>query len=194
MPRTSIALLLFCVLFAPAAFGLEPGAKAPTFSGIKDSSGATHSSADHKKQVVVLIVWSSRCPHSRRYAARLRALAGSYAPKEGEKAKVVFLGVAPNKYETAKGVEELRAKQKLPFPILLDTQGGLSRRLKAFTTPMAFVIDGDGVLQYRGAIDDDPQGKKKNTTQHLRLAIDAVLAGKKPPKAKTQGPGFRIQF
>ena len=192
-PSLLLTALLLVSLLAPAA-ATELGKPAPPFSG-KDERGKEHSLAQHKGQVVVLIVWASRCPHSKRYAARLRALAQRYRPKDDkERPKVVLLGLAPNKYETPELIR--KAKGKLAFPILLDPKGGLTKQLKAFVTPTVFVLDGEGKLRYRGAIDDDPQGKKdeQKRTDHLRLAIEAVLAGKTPPKAKTGGPGFRIQF
>ena len=193
-PRLLLAAALSLALLAPAG-ATELGKPAPAFSGLRDERGKAHALAQHKGQVVVLIVWASRCPHSKRYAARLQALAKRYQPKdEDERAKVALLGLAPNKYETPELIR--KAKGKLPFPILLDPAGGLTKELKAFVTPTVFVLDGQGKLRYRGAIDDDPQGKKeaKERTDHLRLAIEAILAGKTPPKQKTGGPGFRIQF
>lgn len=193
-PSLLLAALLLTSLIAPAS-ATELGKPAPAFKGVKDEQGKGHALAQHKGQVVVLIVWASRCPHSKRYAARLRALAKRYEPKDDkERPKVVFFGLAPNKYENPELIR--KAKGKLPFPILLDPAGALTKLLKAFVTPTVFVLDGEHKLRYRGAIDDDPQGKKeaKERTDHLRLAIEAVLAGKTPPKQKTGGPGFRIQF
>jgi len=194
LPLLLAALLLTSAL-APAASATELGKPAPAFEGMKDERGKEHALAEHKGQVVVLIVWASRCPHSKRYAPRLRALAKRYQPKdEKERPKVVLFGLAPNKYEEPELIR--KAKGKLPFPILIDPAGAVTKLLKAFVTPTVFVLDGEGKLRYRGAIDDDPQGKKppKERTDHLRLAIEAVLAGKTPPKQKTGGPGFRIQF
>ncbi|MGE0708914.1 MAG: redoxin domain-containing protein [Planctomycetota bacterium] len=192
-------LVLLLGLALPA-LGAEIGKPAPGFSDLPDERGAKHSLSQHKGQIVVLLVWGSRCPHSRRYAPRLRELAARYAPKRGakgeelERAKVVVFGLAPNAYETPETLRAGREAGKLSFPILIDEKGALTQKLGAATTPTCFVIDAAGVLRYRGAIDDDPQGKKEHPVPHLRLAIDALLAGKAPPQTKTGGPGFRIQF
>jgi peroxiredoxin len=193
--RSHLSSLVFAsLLWANPVFATEIGQPAPPFSGVLDEKGAKHALKDHKKQVLVLIVWSSRCNHSKRYAARLVALARRYLPPPKKRAKVAFLGIAPNKHETRKIVALAKKAARLPWPILLDVKGVLTRRLKAFSTPTVFVFDRTGKLRYRGAIDDDPRGKKKKPVSHLRLAIDAILAGKAPPKAKTGGPGFKIHF
>jgi hypothetical protein len=57
------------------------------------------------------------------------------------------------------------------------------KHLKAVVTPEAFLMDQQGVLRYAGRLDDRrEQELVKNAV--LNKAIDAVLAGEKPPAAE----------
>ena len=181
-------LLLGLLVLAPA-IATEPGKKAPAFA-LKDAGGKQHSSSTYKGKVVVLLVWSSSCPTSKAYGARLEQLGKRWSKGK----KVVLLGLAPSRGETAATIKAGKAKGKISFPVLLDGGGKIAKTLGAKVTPTAYVIDGKGVLRYAGRIDDDPRGKKKSPTQHLLQAVDAVLAGRNPSKTKRFGPGFKIRY
>lgn len=62
----------------------------------------------------------------------------------------------------------------------------------ATVTPETYVIDASGVIRYHGSI-DDAQNVARVTTQRLRLALDAVLAGKEPPQTETKAFGCSIK-
>ena len=188
-------LLSFWLLLALAllSFASEVGKPLPAVSA-EDEEGKRHSIADHGGQVVVLVAWNSRGPSSAAYVDRLRSLAKRYAVKRGEKPRVVIYGLASNHFETAAGLKAARKRTKLPFPLLLDAGGAIAKRVKTFSTPTALVVDQKGVLRYRGAIDDDPQGKKNRRQQFLKDAVEAVLAGRDPSPNKTKVTGFRIRF
>ena len=198
MPRStllfSLALILLCLPGARVRAG-DVDEAAPAISA-QDERGKDQRLAAHRGQVVVVIAWGSRCPHSAAYAERLVALAKSYAAPEGQRPKVVVWGLASNHFEDPAGVAAARQQAKLPFPILLDPGGTYAKALKAFATPTALVIDGEGVVRYRGAIDDDPQGERApaERASYLLDAIRAVLAGQKPQPNKTKVAGFRIRF
>lgn len=176
-----------------AALASELNKPLPNFSA-KDEAGTPRSLTNHKGQVVVVVAWNSRGPSSAAYVARLKAIAKRHRAKPGAKPQVVFYGLASNHFETAAGLQEARKRSKLPFPILLDQGGAIAKKIKTFSTPTALVIDARGVLRYRGAIDDDPQGKRPSPRKYLQDAISAVLAGRNPKPNKTKVTGFRIRF
>ncbi|MBL4850088.1 MAG: redoxin domain-containing protein [Planctomycetes bacterium] len=189
----ALPLLLGPLLLGTVALANELNKPLPTFRA-KDEAGAERALSAYRGQVVVIVAWSSRGPSSAAYTARLKALAKQYAPKAGRKAKVVILGLASNHFETRAGIKSAKDKIKLPFPILLDPGGAIARKIKTFSTPTALVIDREGILRYRGAIDDDPRGKKRTRKRYLHKAILAVLAGRTPSPNKTKVTGFRIRF
>lgn len=174
-------LLLTGLLLLPrtALAAVNPGDPVGDVSGT-DEAGQRRQVSDHRGKVVVLLFWGSDCPTSKRYAQRLAALARRWGDK------VVFLGVASNGYEDANKVKAAKQQQSLPFPILLDEGGKIAHRLGVGTTPLALVIDGQGVVRYRGQIDDDPRGEKGERAQSwVKDAVEAVVGGEAPKEPKS---------
>src|SRR5207248_11130504 len=67
------------------------------------------------------------------------------------------------------------------LPILLDPHHELVGRTGATVTPEAVVIGTDGVIVYRGRIDNlyvEPGKKRSSATRHdLREALESIQAG-----------------
>ena len=70
-----------------------------------------------------------------------------------------------------------------------DNGAKVADRFDARTTPHCFVIDAKGVIQYAGAFDDDPRGRKENPVNYVGEAVDALLDGKKVETTKTRPYG-----
>ncbi len=154
-----------------------------------DERGERHALADHRGKAVVLVVWGASCRSSEAYGQRLQAIA-RHAASRG----AVVLGVAPNEDDAPAAVSQAKQRQGLTFPVLIDRGGRIARSLGASVTPTACVVDGQGTLRYRGAIDDDPAGTRgEGATPFLREAIDAVVAGKDPPRTETRPAGRPIR-
>ncbi len=191
--RTLLSLSLALLVGAAASLGLprpalaEPvGQPVPAFEAA-DDAGATHSLAEFKGKTLVLVFWGSGCPTTTGYAQRLQAIAQLCQQKSAG-----LLGVASNKADDAATVARAKGAQGLAFPILIDRGGTIARQLGARMTPTACVIDGEGVLRYFGAIDDDPPGTNPGVTSYLRQAIEAVTAGRAPATAETRVRGCVI--
>src|SRR5437660_3341587 len=95
MVRTALAAAVVFGLTAPAPAGkfnakLSPGDKAPAFEKLEGTDGKTHSLADFKQDVVVLVVTTNHCPVAQAYEDRLVAFAKKYA---GDKVALVALNV-----------------------------------------------------------------------------------------------------
>lgn len=186
-PLLSLALLVGASLGAPRLVLAEPvGQPVPAFEA-QDEAGASHSLAEFKGRTLVLVFWGSGCPTTTGYAQRLQAIAQLCQQKSAG-----LLGVASNKADDAGTVARAKGAQGLSFPILIDKGGAIARQLGARMTPTACVIDGEGVLRYFGAIDDDPPGTNPGATPHLRQAIEAVTAGRAPATAETRVRGCVI--
>ena len=75
------------------------------------------------------------------------------------------------------------------MPVVLDSRKELAAGLQARTTPEAFVLDGEGMVRYRGRIDNAYSARLKRnpiiTTHDLTDAVAAVVAGKPVAKAVT---------
>ena len=82
------------------------------------------------------------------------------------------------------------------MPVLLDSKKEFAAGLKAEATPEVFLLDAEGMVRYRGRIDDTWSARLKRNpvvrTHDLQDAIAAVLAGKPVAKAVTTPVGCQI--
>jgi pullulanase/glycogen debranching enzyme len=134
----------------------------------------------------VVIFLSALCPVSGSYEARLRALATAYAPKG-----VRFLAINASAEETVKEVADHAAEARFSFAMLKDEGNLIADRFGAQVTPEVYLLDAKSVLRYHGRVDDS-QNPARVKTPDLRKALDAVLAGKAPPRTATKAFGCTI--
>ncbi|MCS7064953.1 MAG: redoxin domain-containing protein, partial [Fimbriimonadales bacterium] len=135
------------------------------------------------RKAIVLLTLSSRCPAVPRYAPRLNRLYDTYS-KRG----VAFLGLYPEADEEPGKVRDHARRMGFRFPVVLDGAADIARALNATHVPQAFVLNPQGQILYRGAIDSVI---KREVAQHhyLRDALEAVLNGKPVKTARTEVVG-----
>ncbi|MCW3096358.1 MAG: alkyl hydroperoxide reductase/Thiol specific antioxidant/Mal allergen [Chthonomonadaceae bacterium] len=141
---------------------------------------------DRKQQATVLLFVSSLCPCSAKYDDRNVRIAAEYASKG-----VRFVAVNSSFGEQPAEIAAHARQARYPFPMLRDEGNVIADRVGAQLTPEAFVLDSKGVLRYHGRIDDNRDALKV-TTNDLRNALDALLAGKLPPKPEQIAFGCAI--
>jgi hypothetical protein len=61
-------------------------------------------------------------------------------------------------------------------------------------TPHFYIFDGERKLRYTGRMDDSPRVEAAAKTHELRDAVDALLAGKKPPVEQTNPIGCNVKW
>lgn len=126
------------------------------------------------------------CPVTNASTAELARLADEFTPRG-----IRFFGIYTT--ETAKEISAHRREYGLAFEGLLDPDLNLARFAGATRAPEAAVIGPDGALLYRGRIDDRAvkPGTMRPTARQkdLRLALEAVVAGKKPDPQYTTAIG-----
>jgi peroxiredoxin len=188
MPAIMIVLVsLIVVSCADTSAKVRPGSKAPQFT-LRDGTGKEFSLRDElKNKFVVIIFMGTHCPASNGYNGRMTELYRDYGQHE-----VSFLGVNSNAGEGAEEVLEHAKNRNIGFPVLKDLKNVVADAYGAQVTPEVFVIDRQGVLRYHGRIDDDVRGRNI-TSQDLRVALDALLAGKAVPIAETRIFGCGIE-
>lgn len=99
--------------------------------------------------------------------------------------------VASNAQETEAEQRQAAIERGLTL-VLRDPDQIAARLFAAQTTPQCFLVDAEGVLRYRGALDDVTYRKKNAENFYLAEAIRAVLAGEKPEKEETPAYGCAI--
>jgi hypothetical protein len=118
----------------------------------------------------------SGCPVSRRYGHETARIEREY----GERG-VAFVFVNSNVAEPDSTMRADAQLFGLRGPYVPDRRTLVAASLAARSTTEVFVIDADGVLRYRGGIDDQYGilfTRPAPTRRHLRLALEDVLAGR----------------
>ncbi|HBB97595.1 MAG TPA: hypothetical protein DC054_19615 [Blastocatellia bacterium] len=150
---------------------------------LPDADGAQHTLNSLKgKNGAVIIFIATRCPVSNGYNDRMEKLAEDYQSKG-----INVIGINSNSTEPASEVKSHAAEKHLTFAILKDDGNKIADRFGANHTPEAYVIDASGKLVYHGRIDNS-QNTANISSNDLREALDAILAGK--PIQKTTSVAF----
>ena len=157
---------------------------APDFE-LPDLKGNFHKLSNYRGRIVILNFWSAECPHSERTD---RLMLDSLV-QWGE--AVVLLPIASNRNEPSQMVEEA-AKTRRILTVLLDAEHIVADLYEAVSTPHAFVVDREGLLRYRGAVDDARFRQPKPTRFYPEEVIEALLNGHKPNLEETMAYGCAI--
>jgi len=180
---------------APAAVG-KP---APEFT-LPDLDGKPVRLADFRGKIVVLEWFNPECPfvkasHTKGSLVR--------APDKHVSEGAVWLAVnsgAPGKQGA--GVEKSRAGREefgMKYPVLIDESGDVGKLYGAERTPHMYVIDAKGVLVYRGAIDNSPDGIGESPTggklvNYVEEAVHALLGGRPLAVTETKAYGCSVKY
>ena len=175
------------------------GAPAPDFT-LPDLDGKQVTLSSFRGKTVVLEWFNPGCPFVKASHTK-----GSLVDSAGRHRKtgVVWLAInsgAPGKQ--GHGVEVNRESQqrfKLEHPILLDETGRVGRAYAAAHTPHLYVVDKEGVLVYRGAIDNSPDGEGESPTggkliNYVDAALSDITAGRPVGTAETEAYGCSVKY
>ena len=173
----------------------KSAAPAPDFN-LPGVDGKPYSLASFQSSDILVVVFTcNHCPTAQAYEGRIKQLVADYKDK-----KVAVVAISPNDplavrldelgyTDVSDGLEEMKIRAKdhgFNFPYLYD--GGdqkVSRAYGPVATPHVFVFDRARKLRFVGRIDDSE--KPDRVTSHdARNAIEALLAGKPVPVAKTK--------
>ncbi len=176
--------------------GIEVGTIAPAFE-LVDLDGKTRQLSDYVGKTVVLEWFNPGCPYVIDTHTEGGALYG--AAKKHMDAGVVWLainsGAAGKQGHDPDESRKAKADWGLEHPILLDPDGSVGKVYGARTTPHMYVIDPTGVLQYEGAVDNQPMRQATgDRISYLEQAVRDVVAGKKAGTPRTRPYGCSVQY
>jgi thiol-disulfide isomerase/thioredoxin len=179
-----IALVLSASLLSAQEFKL--GAKVTDFN-VQDLDGKPVAFSTLRGPITVVIFIATQCPVSNAYNQRMNAIYQDYTPKG-----VKFIFVNANQSEPPSEVRDHARRVGFVFPVYKDANSVLANRFDAQVTPESYLIDSQGTIRYHGSIDDS-QNESRIRTRGLRMALDAVLAGKPVELAQTKAFGCSIK-
>ena len=176
------------------AFTLQLGASAPDFN-LKGTDGKMYSLSTFKScKVLIVTFWCNHCPFVVGSEERVSNFVLEYAPKS-----VAMICINSNEQENhpQDSYEHMvtRWREKsFPFHYVRDETQEVAKAYGALRTPHFYVFDEDRKLRYTGRFDDKPRNPGQQTTHELRDAVDAVLAGQKPPVEVTNPIGCNVKW
>ena len=157
---------------------------APDFE-LLDLQGVSHKLSDYRGKIVIINFWSAECPHSERTDHYLSNLLGRW------NGSVTLLSIAANQNEPVPMLAEASRSRNTPS-VLLDSKHRIADLYEAFITPQVFVLDPEGILRYRGAVDDITFRRREATRFYLQEAVEALLQGHLPELSETPAYGCAI--
>jgi peroxiredoxin len=133
---------------------------------------------------------SNECPVALAYEQELAARSAQLAERG-----VAVVAVSATASNTRDAISRHRATARLPYAIYRDAGSRLAAALDATRTSEVALLGPDGSVVYQGRIDDrvSPTVRRARATTHeLADAIEAFLAGRAVPVARTQAAGCVI--
>ena len=152
---------------------------------LPDLEGNLHRLRDYRGKIVIVNFWSCECPHSERTDRSTMACLVQWG------SAVEMLSIAANRSELISSMAEAVNARRLPR-VLIDAEQVVADLYEAVATPHVFVIDKDGILRYRGAVDDVKFRQPKATRFFLEEAVEALLEGHLPALTETPAYGCAI--
>lgn len=143
----------------------------------------------HAAKVIVFL--DTECPISRSYMTELQKLSQDY-----ESRSVKFEAIFPVYTVNEKEIKTFLKKYNITFPGFTDKDHSKTKRFHATTMPEALLINTQGIVVYKGAIDNWyvalGKNRPKPTEFYLRNAIEATLNGNPVLTPRTQAVGCLI--
>ena len=185
--------------FANALQEPTVGSAAPAFT-LTDTKGKQHNLADFKGKYVVLEWVNFGCPFVKKHYSSENMQA---TQKKAVDKGVVWLSVCSSAegkqghMAAADWNEEIVDRKLASTAVLIDESGAVGKTYGAKTTPHMYIINPNGVLIYKGAIDDKPSTSKDDipgARNHVLAALDESLAGKPVSTASTTPYGCSVKY
>lgn len=198
---TTIILALFCLAHCQKSDAESPALNqaAPAFSG-KNTKNETVNLSDFKGKTVVLEWTNHECPYVEKHydSNNMQNLQKKHTQDGG--VWLTIISSAENKQghlSPQKADALTQSRQAAPSMIILDSDGNIGKSYGAQTTPHMYVIDPDGILVYKGAIDSIRSTKTadiEKATNYVDQALTELKEGKKISVPQTKAYGCSIKY
>ncbi|MCC9065486.1 thioredoxin family protein [Flavobacterium piscisymbiosum] len=194
---TTVTILVFSILFAQAQTAtLKAGQTAPEFK-LKNVDGKEVSFASYPKAKGFIVVFTcNTCPYAVAYEKRIIELDKKFKPQG-----YPVIAINPNDPEASKAdaydkMQQLSKDKKYPFPYLFDQGQIVTDQYGAKHTPHLFIVSKTtkgNIVEYVGAIDNDPEGTKTEKTKYAEDVIAALKSNQKPAITETKEIGCTVK-
>jgi len=175
---------------------LKAGDTAPDFK-LKNVDGKEVSFASFPKAKGYIVVFTcNKCPYAIGYEQRIIDLDNKFRPQG-----YPVIAINPNDPEASKAdtfekMQELAKNKKYPFPYLFDAGQKVTDQYGAKRTPHLFIVSKTvkgNVVEYVGAIDNDPEGNNTQKTKYAEDVIASLKSNQKPTITQTKEIGCTVK-
>ncbi len=188
-----VAAFLLLTMSSTTPTGYSVGDIAENFS-LKNVSGDTVSLSDYKDAKGVIVVFTcNHCPFAQLYEQRIIDLHRTFEPLG-----YPVVAINPNSPliipdDSYEKMQERARLKRYPFAYLFDEKQTVFPTFGANRTPHVFILDENRVVQYIGAIDNNPEAPCSSTQRFVENAVHALLRGEKPDPRETKSVGCTIK-
>lgn len=175
---------------------LKAGDTAPEFK-LKNVDNKEVSFASYPKAKGFIVVFTcNTCPYAVAYEQRIIDLDKKFRPQG-----YPVIAINPNDPEASKAdafdkMQDLAKEKKYPFPYLFDAGQKVTDQYGAKHTPHLFIVSKTAkgnIVEYVGAIDNDPEGTKTEKIKYAEDAIAALKSNQKPAVTQTKEIGCTVK-
>ena len=176
--------------------------QAPFFSGI-NSYGEKINLSDFIGQPVILEWTNHECPYvAKHYSESNMQDVQKIAQDEGFVWLSIISSTPGDQGHVDKATANALTKSRNAYPthVLLDESGEIGMKYGAKTTPHMYMIDSNGILKYKGAIDDVGRGMKffsaslKDAVNYVATQLDDLKNNKQLPISSTVAYGCSVKY
>ena len=195
---TLICLALgITILFAWRSPSYELGDVVSDFS-LKNVDGKMVSLDDYKSSKGLIVIFDcNTCPYSKAYNDRIIALHNRYGSQGFPVVTINANNPEDSPGDSFKNMVSLAKKKNYTFPYLVDETQEVAKSFGATNTPHVFILKNESAsfkVAYIGTIDNNSRNASSVTRKYVEEAVDALLAEKPVPTAKTKAIGCGIKW
>lgn len=192
----TLALIFGAFLAQAQAPTLKAGQPAPDFK-LKNVDNKEISFASYPDAKGFIVVFTcNTCPYAKAYEQRIIDLDKKFKPQG-----YPVIAINPNDPEASKAdtfdkMQDLAKEKKYAFPYLFDKGQIVTDQYGAKHTPHLFVVSKTAkgtVVEYTGAIDNDPEGTKNEKTKYVEDVITSLKSNQKPAITETKEIGCTVK-
>ena len=192
----TLVLVFTAILSQAQSKTLKAGETAPDFK-LKNVDNKEISFESYPKAKGFIVVFTcNTCPYAIAYEQRILDL-----DKKFKSQGYPVIAINPNDPEASKAdtfdkMQDLAKAKKYSFPYLFDQGQVVTDQYGAKHTPHLFVVsktEKGTVVEYTGAIDNDPEGTKMEKTKYVEDVIASLLSNKKPAITETKEIGCTVK-
>jgi len=197
--RNLISAIAISFMALPCFASVNIGDTAPDFT-LSDTYGKSHALSDFKGKTVILEWTNHECPFVKKHygSHNMQNLQEKYTKQDVIWLSIISSAKGKQGAVTPEKANQLTEKRKAhPSFVLFDKDGTTGKTYGAKTTPHMYIINTEGKLIYKGAIDSIPSADKEDiakATNYIDKAMDEYMSGKTVSETSTVSYGCGIKY